>query len=193
VSSIIIHQNTKSLLSLPHLLMLGILSSTSQASLAVPQSLCWTWQATPTEKGYLITDAGTGALPNVSYTITTFRVTATSVAGITSSTTFGYGSQATNGFVWNGTDMTQCWRSSGALTNGCNIYPTGGPPQIRWSISPSFLMVWNNVTTYVNVASFTLAQDATGAACAPPAPAVSAPIDFINDKATVFTKDVFVK
>lgn len=56
----------------------------------------------------------------------TFTVTASAYAPSAVGLTYDAGFQADVGFLWDGTSAIQFYRSSGALTNGSNIYSSGG-------------------------------------------------------------------
>ncbi len=162
---------------------------------------CWTWQASAAEKGYFVTDDGastrpdgSSAAPNMSYVISEFRVTATAAAGVTSATTFVNGPGGTQGIVWDGSAATQFWRDGGTLTNGMNMYAPSATtsPHKRWLIALNYFRVdANGGTTLVSaISSMTVALDASGAACTPALPPVSAPILNFNRPAEIFASEV---
>jgi hypothetical protein len=88
---------------------------------AAHAGLAWDWSFGGTESGTIYTDGTLAdALGAHTFTITTFRVTTSSVptlvgAGFTET-------QPAQGFLWGGTTITQFFRLSGVYTNGSNFF-----------------------------------------------------------------------
>lgn len=105
-----------------------------------PQSqaiVTWDW-AFGSEAGTLTTD-GTPADVAGPFTFTidagSFSVTSSSLTGNIGQSFIG--NQQTQGFIWNGSEPTQFFRSSGTYTNGSNFF--GPPPsnQFVYGLQPS--------------------------------------------------------
>lgn len=184
-----VKNSTKILTSLSKIFISGALLIYSSQSFATK---CFTWQASAAEKGSFVTDDGAalgGGVTN--YTIQTLKVTATSVSGINSSSTFTE-TQPTQGFQHNGTNATQFWRGGGAYTNGSNFFVSN----FRVVLFPNFFSITNTTTgvDVVNLNTLSVTLDASGVACTPPALPVSAPIGFYpNQPIKVFANDIKVK
>ncbi len=85
-------------------------------------NIMWDWSFS-TEVGTFETNGALvgGLAPAANYTFdtSTFAVTASQIAGLVGATYTA--TMPTQGFQWNGTQPTQFWRNSGALTNGSNF------------------------------------------------------------------------
>ena len=83
--------------------------------------LIWDWSFAGTEAGTFTTN-GTVAdtASSFNFTITNFTVTSSTITSLIGS---GYTeNQPLQGFLWDGTEPTQFYRSSGSFTNGSNFY-----------------------------------------------------------------------
>lgn len=104
--------------------------------------ILWNWvnAGTGTEMGTVITtgDASSGSVAAGSYTILDFSLSASNYAlpiGYFSSGDYAIGQQDI-GFLWDGTTITQFWRSSGTYTNGFSFTATS--PEVG---APDYLVM----------------------------------------------------
>lgn len=136
-----------------------LFSSASRAN------VIWSWSFS-TESGTFITDgtfADTGA--NYTFTILHFSVTSSGYPGMVGAT-YTDGTQPTVGFKWDGAAPTQFFRSSGAYTNGADLYNTSN----NWfyGLTPGTSFLDDETETDVTSGSLTIAPLANAGVTAIP-------------------------
>ncbi len=129
------------------------------------------------------------------YTVSNFKVTATTVSGVNASSTFTIPNSPV-GFKWNGTAATEFWRNNGNFTNGFAFLESS--TNNSWLMSVGNFTVMNYpagyITVIANTGGVTFAQDATGAACTPPPSNSPTPASLFNfnKPLVIYSEEVIV-